>query len=272
MSLYPVHENHRKPLPLCPCGVPKWLDALSHKQTFDLPNNSSHAPGIKSIALICHSWYAWRMEFARLLEIVGDAPVFETGLLLAGEVNPDDVRRQLSRWTAVGRLIQLRRGIYTLAPPFQKVKPHPFVIANALVQPSYISLQAALAYYGLIPDYTPVTTSVTPLRQGQWQTALGDFTFRHIQASWWHGYRQLEVHAGQLAWIATPEKALLDLVYLEPGGDDPAYLVSLRLQGLERLDLAVLADLALPAGPKLQRAVRHITALIQVRTEEYSPL
>jgi len=37
------------------------------------------------------------MEFTRLLEIVGDAPVFETGLLLAGDVDPDNVRRQLSR-------------------------------------------------------------------------------------------------------------------------------------------------------------------------------
>jgi predicted transcriptional regulator of viral defense system len=98
------------------------------------------------------------MEFTHLLEIVGDTPVFETGLLLAGNVDPADVRRQLSRWTAAGRLYQLRRGVYTLAPPFQKVKPHPFVSANALVQPSYVSLQAALAHHGLIPDYTPVTT------------------------------------------------------------------------------------------------------------------
>jgi len=212
------------------------------------------------------------MEFVRLLEIVGDAPVFETGLLLAGQVNPDDVRRQLSRWTASGRLIQLRRGVYALASPFQKVKPHPFVIANTLVQPSYVSLQAALAHYGLIPDYTPVTTSVTTRRPGQWQTALGNYTFRHIQASWWQCYRQVEVHAGQLAWIATPEKALLDLIYLEPSGDDPAYLASLRLQSLERLDLTVLADLGLHGGPKLQRAVRHITAWVHTAAEEFSPL
>jgi hypothetical protein len=39
------------------------------------------------------------MEFTRLVEIVGDEPVFETGLLLAGDVDPNDVRRQLSRWT-----------------------------------------------------------------------------------------------------------------------------------------------------------------------------
>jgi predicted transcriptional regulator of viral defense system len=70
------------------------------------------------------------MEFARLIEIVGHEPVFETALLLAGEVNPANVRRQLSRWTKAGRLYQLRRGLYALAPPFQKVRPHSFVVAS----------------------------------------------------------------------------------------------------------------------------------------------
>ena len=51
------------------------------------------------------------MEFRRLVEIVGDEPVFDTGLLLAGDVNPVDVRRQLSRWTKAGHLYQLRRGL-----------------------------------------------------------------------------------------------------------------------------------------------------------------
>ena len=212
------------------------------------------------------------MEFARLLEIVGDAPVFETGLLLAGDVDPDDVRRQLSRWTAAGRLYQLRRGVYALSPPFQKVKPHPFVIANTLLRPSYVSLQAALAHYGLIPDYTPVTTSVTTARPGQWQTALGEYAFRRIKPAWWQDFRWLEVSVGQYAWIATPEKALLDLVYLEPGGDDPAYLASLRLHALDRVEVTTLDALAQRGGPKLQRAARAIAVLARAAAEEYEPL
>src|SRR6185369_8767235 len=104
------------------------------------------------------------MEFAKLLQIVGNEPVFETGLLLAGAVDPKDVRRQLSRWTKAGRLFQLRRGLYALAPPFQKIKPHPFVIANRLMPGSYVSNQSALAHYGLIPEYVPVVTSVTTAR------------------------------------------------------------------------------------------------------------
>ena len=86
------------------------------------------------------------MNFARLLELIGDEPVFDSAVLLAGPVNPADLCRQLSRWTNAGRLIQLRRGIYTLAPPYQKIKPHLFLIANRLLPASYVSLQSALDY------------------------------------------------------------------------------------------------------------------------------
>jgi hypothetical protein len=64
------------------------------------------------------------------------------------------------------------------------------------------------------------------------------------------------------------EKALLDLVYLQPGGDTLAYLAALRLQACERLDLAVLATLAESGGPKLRRATRAIAALAHAEAEE----
>lgn len=211
------------------------------------------------------------MEFAHLVERVGDEPVFETALLLAGEVDPNDVRRQLSRWVAAGRLYQLRRGLYALAPPFQKVKPHPFVIANRMVRGSYVSGQSALAFYGLIPEYTPVTISVTTLRPARWETPLGTFEFRHIKQEMLYGYRAVEVSVGQTAFVATPEKALLDLIYLQPYGDAHAYLRELRLQNLDRLNLDTLRAYADRANPKLRRAVTRITELVH-ETREYETL
>jgi hypothetical protein len=85
-------------------------------------------------------------------------------------------------------------------------------------------------------------------------------------------YRRLEVSVGQHAWVATPEKALLDLIYLESGGNDPTYLASLRLQALDRVDLATLEALAQSGGPKLQQAARAIAALARVEAEEYESL
>jgi predicted transcriptional regulator of viral defense system len=213
------------------------------------------------------------MEFERLIEIVGDEPVFETSLLLAGDVDAADVQRQLSRWTKAGRLHQLRRRLYALAPPFQRVQPHPFLVANRMVQPSYVSLQSALASYGLIPEYVPVTTSVTTLRPGRWDTPLGSYGFRHIKRELFKDYRLLEVGDKQQAFVASPEKALLDLIYLEPGADSHAYLTELRLQNLEGLDLGRLQDQAeLTSSPKLQRAAGRVVALARSEMTEYETL
>lgn len=213
------------------------------------------------------------MEFKRLIEIVGDAPVFETGLLLAGSAHPADVRRQLSRWTKAGRLYQLRRGLYALAPPYQKIKPHPFVIANRLVPGSYVSLQSALAHYGLIPEYVPVTTSATTRRPARWGTPLGVYEFRHLKTDLLRGYRLTELGGGQRAFIATPEKALLDLIYLQPMGDSPDYLRELRLQNLDRLSLDELRRQAdLSQSPKLRRAVALVASLARSESLEFEKL
>lgn len=213
------------------------------------------------------------MEFKHLLAVVGDEPVFATELLLAGAVDADDVRRQLSRWVSAGRLNQLRRGLYALAPPFQRVRPHPFLVANRLVRGSYVSQQAALAHYGLIPEAAPVVTSVTTGRPGRWQTSLGVYEYRHVKTGLFFGYRLAEISPGQRAFIAVPEKALLDLIYLHTGGDDPAYLAELRLQSLERLDLDVLRGLAKQAAsPKLQRAAAIVAELARAEAEEYVEL
>jgi hypothetical protein len=213
------------------------------------------------------------MEFERLMEIVGDQPVFETSLLLAGDVDRANVQRQLSRWTKAGRLYQLRRGLYALAPPFQKVEAHPFFVANRLVKPSYVSLQSALSYYGLIPEAVPVATSVTTSRPGRWDTSLGSYAFRHIKTELFRDYRLLELGNGQEAFVASPEKALLDLIYLTPGADSAAYLKELRLQNLEALDLDRLQDEAgLTRRPKLQRAADRVAALARSEMTEYEPL
>jgi len=213
------------------------------------------------------------MDFANLVKLVGDEPAFETALLLAGEVDARDVRRQLSRWSKTGRLYQLRRGLYTLAPPFQKVKPHPFVLANRMARGSYISCQSALAHYGLIPEYVPVIVSVTTARPGRWETPLGIFEFHHIKTDWLRGYRLIELGGGQKASVASPEKALLDLIHLHPGGDSPQYLRELRLQNLERLDLDELQRLAeLASRPKLMRAAIFVVQLTRAEVREYETL
>jgi predicted transcriptional regulator of viral defense system len=199
------------------------------------------------------------MKFEELLNIVEDEPVFETSLLLSGDVDPVNVRRQLSRWAGKGRLFRLRRGLYALAPPYRKVKAHPFVVANRMVRPSYVSLQSALAFHGLIPESVPVTTSITTGRPGEFSTPLGTFVFRHVRTPLFQSFREVEMDTRQPAFVATPEKALLDLLYLEKGSDSEAYLSELRLEFDDGYDFDELKRLSMSFGSgKVRRAVEGV--------------
>jgi predicted transcriptional regulator of viral defense system len=210
------------------------------------------------------------MKFEDILSLVGDQPFFETGLLLAGNVDPNDVRRQLSRWKRAGKIRQLRRGLYTLAPPYNRVRPHPFSLANALVPGSYVSGASALAYYGLIPEYVPRVFSVTLSRPSQWDSG---FVFQHLARRLFFGYRSIEVVKGQFAFIAQPEKAILDLAHLTPGSDTEEYLTQLRLQNLERLDLKRLQEFAEQADkPKWKRVAGQVASLALQEESEFKEL
>jgi predicted transcriptional regulator of viral defense system len=152
-----------------------------------------HLLVFNSVVITCHIWYNNYMKFEDLLAAIVNEPVFETGLLLVGNVDPGNVQRQLSRWVKSGRLLQLRRGLYALAAPYQKTVPHPFLVANRLVRGSYVSLQSALSYHGLIPEGVTTVTNVTTGRPGVFETALGRFEFRHIKPPFLQGFRMTEL-------------------------------------------------------------------------------
>jgi predicted transcriptional regulator of viral defense system len=204
------------------------------------------------------------MKWRDLLASLGHEPVFSASLLQTGDIGRKGLSVQLSRWVKSGRLIQLRRGVYAIAQPYRKTEPHPFLVANSLRRNSYVSLQSALAFHGLIPEYVPVCTSVTTGRSEQLDTALGTFTYRRIKPDYLFGFVQQEVAPNQLAFVAVAEKALLDLVYLTPGADTDSYLRELRLQHTEAIDGETLEKLAERIGkPKLRSAVQNIRQLLK---------
>ncbi len=57
------------------------------------------------------------MYFQKVSPNLTNLPVFESGHLYAGADNPQQAQRQLADWVRAGKIIQLRRGFYTLAQP-----------------------------------------------------------------------------------------------------------------------------------------------------------
>jgi len=194
------------------------------------------------------------MNWDSLQRLLEGRALFEASMLLAGADPPSEVSRQLSRWTATGRLIQLRRGLYALAPPFARTAPDVLAIASRIRKPSYVSLQSALAHHGVIPESVPAVTCVTTGRPGRLDTPLGSFLFRHVNPGLFWGYREVEVGAGESAYLAHPEKALLDLFYLTAGAIRSSFIEELRL-AQESIDIDRLRQFAKRAArPKLIRA------------------
>jgi predicted transcriptional regulator of viral defense system len=209
------------------------------------------------------------VKWDALLALVADEPVFPSTLLLAGVASSAQVRLQLSRWVKAGRLLQLRRGLYSLAPMWRKVEPHPFHVANRLQRGSYVSLQSALAFHGVIPEHVPVVTSVGPGRPETVHNPLGAFQFNHLVGTLFFGYSRTEVAARQFAFVASPEKALLDLIHLTPGADSEDYLRELRLQNGAAIDMSALEGLARRSGKaKLLRAARWVKRVVTMAEGE----
>ncbi len=219
------------------------------------------------IALTGHMCHVSAMTFEELLARVPAEGVFRTGQILAGERSPEHVRRQLHRWCTRGRILKLRRGVYMVNERRSGDRAHPFVIANYLKKGSYVSLQSALSHYGMIPEYVPVTTSVTTGRPETVSNDVGEFQFRHIHRRLFRDFESVHLTREQHAFMATPEKALLDLLYLTPESDNIDLLKELRLTPPETLTpeafLRGLQDAADDTGvAKLRSAAERLQGLL----------
>lgn len=213
------------------------------------------------------------MKYEELLRLVGDEPVFSTSILATG-VSLPAIRVHLSRWVKAGRLIQLRRGLYMPARPYRKIEPHPFLLANRVMTPSYVSLESALAFHGMIPEHTASIISITTRRPTVFESPVGRFLYRHLSPVRFWGFTREEVASGQYAFVARPEKALLDLIFLTPAGHSPEFLQELRLQNLDKFNAEELNRAVKKMGnnPKLLKAAFELRQIMKADGRKWSNL
>lgn len=142
---------------------------------------------------------------------------------LAEAIGGSDARRYalVNRALKDGTLLRLKRGTYLFAQSSTEA-PHPFAVAQALLPGSYVSFETALSYHGWIPEAVYVTASVTPGRKTlELETpVMGRFSYHPLAIQKYQflvGVERLKL--GHLtAFVATPLRALLDLVALHKHG------------------------------------------------------
>ncbi len=196
------------------------------------------------------------MNYGALVEFVGGMACFDLPLLVQGfDEQREAIRVQLSRWMKVGKVIGLRRGMYTLPDAYRRAPLTPAMLANQLYRPSYLSGLWALGYYDMIPERVMWMTSVTPRVPRRFENPFGVFDYRHLKRDAFFGYLPVQYGRGNLL-VAEPEKALLDHWHLTSGEWTLARLAEMRYQHVDRV-----AAEKLPAyaerfhSPRLCRAV-----------------
>ncbi len=90
--------------------------------------------------------------------------------------------------------------------------PSDFEIANYLYQPSYLSLETALSFYGIIPEAVYDIISITTKKTTSFSFNGKNFLYHKIKKDFYFGY-DLILANGQKIYLATYEKAILDYSY-----------------------------------------------------------
>ena len=196
------------------------------------------------------------MRLDAAVDILGKMPYFDlaTVVQLTEESHPSLVS-QLHRWSRAGKLVPLRRGMYTLADRYRRVPVSSATLANALYSPSYLSGLWALGFYGLIPEAVAEYTSVTTRAPRRFENPFGAFHYTNLKRTLFFGYHAVTI-AGAEVFIATPEKALLDLFHLTPGEWDRPRMMEMRFQQSAVVDSDRLhAYTQRVARPRIMRAV-----------------
>ena len=152
------------------------------------------------------------------------------------KLDPGFHRQQLNYWHNQGYIQPLAGGYYLLADRAMDEMVL-FMVANKIYEPSYVSLESALAYYEIIPETVLGVTSISSRKTKQYDSAWGVFSYRSVKPHTMIGYQVIENTPGIKFKIAYLEKAILDYLYLNSKTQSIADFEGLRWNRTQLHDL-----------------------------------
>ena len=157
------------------------------------------------------------------------------GSLFSGYKSP---RNKIANLEIEGKLIRLKRGLYVVSPDESGKLLSTELIANHIYGPSYISMESALRYYGLIPESVHIIRSMTTKRSRVFENAVSKFEYINCSGEYYPIGINQKIGEDYSFLIASPEKALCDLISYTPAVR-PRFISALRIYLEEdiRLDM-----------------------------------
>lgn len=156
------------------------------------------------------------MDFRTIIKEYTETPISRHLILelLSKYQSPND---KISELLKSKELISIRRGLYIIGHKMDLPSPEPFLIANHLRGPSYVSLESALSYWNMIPERAYEISSVTIKTSKLYKTSVGRFSYQQLKIPYYsYGIKNIEYSPKQTILIASREKALCDKIVLTP--------------------------------------------------------
>lgn len=172
------------------------------------------------------------MQYIELKEQLKDFKIFNLSDIRKIESGFD--LRRLNEWQKKNHIKKIRQGFYIFSD-LEINEQTLFIIANRIHQPSYISLEMALSFYGLIPEAVYGITSVSSQKNMTLTTPIGNFIYRHIRPELLFGY-ELRESDGHHYQMAEMEKATLDYLYLNSEIKDEESFKGIRFNVVEFIE------------------------------------
>ena len=148
------------------------------------------------------------------------------------DIQVDNLRKQLTRWVEKGILVRIAKGIY--APYGTEIDV--LKIANQMYYPSYLSFESVLSKYGILSQVPYTLTFATPKRTKKMILNDTEVEFTKLSDKYYFGY----VFEDGIN-IASPEKALVDCLYLVSKGKRSLNIDELYLKNIDKEKLIEIA-------------------------------
>jgi hypothetical protein len=153
-----------------------------------------------------------RMDLSQSIRNLSSQPLTHQLLssLLKDYKRPNDKIHEL---ILAGIIEPVKKGLYLPSTKTSENRTAPFLLANHILGPSYVSFDSALSYHGLIPERVFEVSSATIKTSRRFETTTGTFSFIRMPLPYYSfGIQRIQIGENQNALIASPEKALFDKI------------------------------------------------------------
>lgn len=157
------------------------------------------------------------MDIRKALRDLSNQPLTHQLLvgLLKDYKRPNDKILSLK---AEGLIEPIKKGLYIAGRSLGSERPESALLANHILGPSYLSMESALAHYGLIPEKVFAVTSMTTKASRKFQTSIGLYTYTNLPLPYYaFGLASVSLSKDQQVIMAIPEKALCDKIATTAG-------------------------------------------------------